>query len=179
MNIYRCRICGETYLGNEAPSQCPYCGAHRELLVDTIDYPEDINEVHLTEIERDDIMKSIDLEHSNARFYFGMGTHKADNPKLASAYKRLAKIELEHAELFCKLAGVPLPSDIQDPADVTADWCSNIEESINREQQASRFYAKVSSRATNERIKEVFAAVRDIEDDHINLDGVAQGIADC
>jgi len=29
MKMYRCRICGETYLGAEAPSHCPFCGAHR------------------------------------------------------------------------------------------------------------------------------------------------------
>lgn len=179
MKMYRCRICGETYLGSEPPSQCPFCGAHREYLVDTTEFPEDINNVQLTEVERNDVMTAIELEHANTRFYLGMGTHKADNPKLASAYKRLAKIELEHAELFCKLAGVPLPASIKDPADVDNDWCSNIEESIGREQHASRFYAEVSLRATNERIKEVFAAVSEIEADHIDLDGVAKVIAGC
>jgi len=179
MKMYRCRICGETYLGTQAPSHCPFCGAHEEHIVDTREYPEDINDVDLTEVERADVLEAIQLERGNARFYFGMGRHKADDPKLASAYRRLAKVEAEHAELFCKLAGVPEPDDLTDPEDVSADWCANIEESIAREQRASRFYAEVVQRATNERIKEVFAAVSDVEADHIELDGEAKALAGC
>ena len=112
MNMYRCRICGETYLGSEPPSHCPFCGAHRELLVDTTDYPENINDVRPTEVEKEDLLTAIYLELNNTHFYLGMGAHKADNPKLASAYKRLAKVEAEHCELFCKLAGLPVPADL-------------------------------------------------------------------
>jgi len=179
MEIYRCRICGETYLGSEVPSHCPFCGAHSEYIVNTTDYPAGIDEVDLTEIERADILEAIELERSNARFYFGMGKHKQDNPALASAYKRLAKVEAEHCELFCKLAGVAQPEDLTTPDTVSAQWCANIEESIAREQRASRFYAEVVERATNERIKEVFGAVSAVETDHIELDGVAKGIAGC
>jgi rubrerythrin len=179
MKMYRCRICGETYLGSEAPSHCPFCGAHREYLVDTTEYPEDINQVDLTEVERADLLESIELERSNTRFYLGMGSLKQDNPKLASAYKRLAKVEAEHCELFCKLAGVPVPADLMTPDSVTTDWCANIEESIAREQRASRFYAQVVDRATNARVEEVFEAVSAVETDHIQLDNVAKTVAGC
>jgi len=179
MKIYRCRICGETYLGSERPSHCPFCGAHAELIVDTTEYPEDINVVQITEIERNDLLEAIQLERGNARFYFGMGQHKADNPLLASTYKRLAKVEAEHCELFCKLAGVPEPEDLTEPEDVSADWCANIEDSLAREQRASRFYAQASTRATNDRVREVFAAVSEVEADHIELDHLARNIAGC
>ncbi|MRR13422.1 ferritin, partial [bacterium] len=32
LKMYRCRICGETYLGYEAPANCPFCGAHVEFM---------------------------------------------------------------------------------------------------------------------------------------------------
>ena len=179
MRIQRCRICGETYLGAETPSHCPFCGAHAEYFVDTSEYPEDINRFDLTEVERTDVMQAIELERANTRFYLGMGKHKADNPKLASAYKRLAKVEAEHCELFCKLAGVPEPQDLMTPDSVSADWCANIDESMSRELRASRFYAEVVGRATNERIKEIFTAVSAVEADHIELDGVAKTLAGC
>lgn len=178
MKMYRCRICGDTYLGSEAPSHCPFCGAHRELIVDTLDYPENINEVDLTEMERNDLLEAIELERSNTRFYLGMATHR-DNATLSSAYKRLAKIEAEHCSVFCKLAKVAKPDDLMEPGDAGLDWCANIDESLAREQRASRFYADASDRATNDRIKEVFAAVSDIEADHIDLDMVAKGVAGC
>ncbi len=178
MKMYRCRICGETYLGAEAPSHCPFCGAHSELIVDTSEYPEDINAVQLTEVERDDLLAAVDLERGNSRFYSAMAQHR-DNPKLASAYKRLAKIEAEHCSVFCKLLGQKKPGDLLEPSEASDDWCANIEDSIAREQRASRFYAEVSARATNDRIKEVFAAVSDVEKDHIELDNVAKGVAGC
>jgi rubrerythrin len=177
--MYRCRICGETHLGSERPSHCPFCGAHAEFIVDTTDYPEHINDVQVTEVERDDLLQAIELERGNTRFYLGMGDLKADNPKLASAYKRLGRVEAEHCSLFCKLAGVTKPADLTDPDQVSADWCANIEESLAREQRASRFYAEASTRTTNERIKEVFAAVSEVEADHIELDHLAQRIAGC
>src|SRR5664280_1446203 len=95
MKIYRCRVCGETYLGSEAPSDCPFCGADRELIVDTGDYPEDINAVKLTDVERADLDTAIELERSNTRFYLAMAARK-DNLKLTNAYIRLASIEAMH-----------------------------------------------------------------------------------
>ena len=178
MKMLRCRICGETYLGTEAPSHCPFCGAHREYIVDSPEYPADINEVQLTEIEREDLKASIELERSNTRFYLGMAQHK-DEHVLSSAYKRLAKVEAEHCELFCKLASLEEPEDLNVPLEVSSDWCANIAESAEREQRASRLYRQFAERATNERIREVFEAVSAVEADHIELDGEASSYAGC
>ncbi|MDO8987731.1 MAG: ferritin [Coriobacteriia bacterium] len=178
MKMYRCRICGETFLGSEAPSHCPFCGAHRELFVDTSEYPEDINAVDLTEVERNDLMEAIELELSNTRFYLAMAAYR-DDLKLASAYKRLAKIEAEHCSIFCKLASVGKPADLMVPSDAPDDWCANIAESKLRETRASAFYGQVVARATNERIREVFAAVSAIEADHMLLDDLAAEMANC
>jgi len=178
MKMYRCRICGETHLGYSRPSNCPFCGAHEEYLVPSPEYPAGLNDVELTETERTDVLAAIELERSNARFYLGMSAHH-DNDGLASAYKRLATIEAEHCSVFCKLARVPKPEDLFSPAETAADWCANIDESLAREQKASAFYADVASRASNERIVEIFAAVSAIEADHIELDHLAKGYAGC
>ncbi|MDY0088432.1 MAG: rubrerythrin, partial [Coriobacteriia bacterium] len=129
MKMIRCRICGEVYLGSEVPSHCPFCGAHREHLVDSTEYPANINEVALTESERADLEAAIELERSNTRFYLGMAKRKEEDV-LSSAYKRLAKIEAEHCELFCKLAGVDEPDDLMVPMEVPSDWCLNIADSL-------------------------------------------------
>jgi len=178
MKMLRCRICGETYLGTEAPSHCPFCGAHRAYIVASPEYPADINDVQLTEIEREDLEASIELERSNTRFYLGMAQHK-DEHVLSSAYKRLAKVEAEHCELFCKLARLKEPDDLGVPMEVSSDWCANIAESVEREQRAARLYRQFAERATNERIREVFEAVSAVEADHIELDGEASSYAGC
>jgi predicted nucleic acid-binding Zn-ribbon protein len=136
MKLYRCRICGETYLGSEKPSHCPFCGAHAELIVLTEEYPEDVNRIQPIETERADLETSIELERSNTRFYLAMAARK-DNPKLANAYKRLAKIEGEHCSLFCKLAGTPKPADLMEAGDELGSWDADIDDSLRREIRAS------------------------------------------
>ena len=72
LRIYRCRICGEVYLGYEAPENCPFCGAHIEFMIPPEAYPTDINAVSVTEADRTDLDSSIELETANSRFYLGM-----------------------------------------------------------------------------------------------------------
>ena len=171
--MYRCRICGETYLGSEPPSNCPFCGAHGELIVDTADYPDDINAVRLTEVEHADLETAIELERSNTRLYLAMA-QRGDNRKLANAYKRLAAVEAEHCLLFCKLAGQPKPADLREPGDELGSWEADIDESARRERRASDLYAEFAGRATSPRLTEVWAAVSAVEADHIELDALAK-----
>lgn len=178
MEFYRCRICGETFLGDSAPNRCPFCGVTAEHFVLTQDFPEDINQVQITELERVDLTTAIGLERDNARFYRALSLHKAE-PKLASAYKRLANVEAEHCSIFCKLVGVTKPADLLEPSDAIDNWCTNISESLAREQRAAAFYSQAARRATSVRISEVFAAVSAVEQDHIQLDGVAARMAGC
>lgn len=173
LRMYRCRICGDTYLGYEAPANCPFCGAAVDYIVDTGDYPLDINAVEPTASELTDLEASIELERSNARFYLGMAQRK-DNDTLRSAYKRLGKIEAEHCELFCKLAGVSEPDDLLVPGETTGSWATDIEDSLARENRASDLYATFAARATTERLIEVWTAVAAVERDHITLDELAQ-----
>ena len=174
MKMYRCRICGETYLGSEAPKMCPFCGAHSEFMIDPADYPADINDAQLTEVERADLETAIDVELSNTRFYLAM-SQRTDNPALASAYKRLAAVESEHCSLFCKIARVPKPADLREAGNELGSWDADIDESCRREKRASALYAEFAARATSARLLEVWPAVSAVEADHIVLDGVAKG----
>ena len=172
LKMYRCRICGETYLGYEPPANCPFCGAHEEFLIVPEEYPADVNDVQVTETERADLETSIELETANTRFYLGMAERK-DNDTLRSAYKRLAKIEAEHCSVFCKLAKLPKPEDLLVPGETTGSWATDIEESLRRENRATVLYASFAERATNERLAEVWKAVSDVEADHITFDDLA------
>lgn len=173
MKLYRCRICGETYLGSEAPAQCPFCGAHAEHLIDPAGYPENVNDVEFTEAERADLEAAIELELANTRFYLAMAA-RGDNPTLTSAYKRLAAVEAEHCSLFCKLAKVPKPADLREPGSELGSWDADIDESLRREKRASALYAEFATRAVSARLAEVWRAVSAVEADHIVLDGVAK-----
>lgn len=174
MNVYRCLICGETYLGYEPPTNCPFCGAHTEFFTTPEGYPDGLNDVELTETERADLEASVQVELSNARFYAGMAERK-DNDTLRSAYKRLARIEAEHCSLFCKLLKTAKPADLAEPGDTTGGWLTDIEDSVRRETRAHELYVEFAGRATNPRIRGVFEAVAAVEADHLALDEVAKG----
>ncbi len=176
LRIYRCRICGEVYLGYEAPENCPFCGATIEFLEAPEKYPADINDIDITETERADLEASIELELANTRFYLGMAERK-DNDTLRATYKRLAKVEVEHCSVFCKLAKVAKPADLMTPGETTGSWVSDIEESRTRENRATALYALFAERATNARLSEVWAAISAVEADHITLDELAKTYA--
>jgi rubrerythrin len=138
----------------------------------------DENRVQLTELERDDLETAIGIERSNARFYAAMASLEHDET-LASAYKRLSRVEAEHCSLFCKLLGETKPDDLAIPEGDAGGWCDAITESAAREQRAAEFYAEVVARATNARIIEVFSAVSAIERDHLEFDVLAARRAHC
>lgn len=173
MKMHRCLICGETYLGSDRPSHCPFCGAHAEFMLPTRSVASGLNDVALTEIEREDLDEAIALERSNARFYRAVAALPGDEG-LSSAYKRLANVEAEHCSLFSKLARLPKPSDLTEPSEPPAGWAEAIAESKARELKARDFYATAAGRATNDRIREVFGAISAVEADHLVVDEVAQ-----
>lgn len=178
MKFLRCRICGDTYLGVDAPTRCPFCGATGDHFVGPGEFSSEENRVQLTEVERADVEHSVELERSNARYYLAVAALPGDEA-LSSGYKRLARIEAEHCSVFSKLLGRPKPDDLDTPSETPASWCDAIAESVRREREASAFYDEVVGRATNPRILEVFKAVADVERDHIDLDGEADRIAGC
>lgn len=178
MRLMRCRICGETYLGTEPPSRCPFCGVDAIHLADSNRFSSAPDNVQITEIERDDLHTAIQLERSNARFYVAVAALPG-NETLASAYKRLSAVEAEHCSLFCKLARETKPDDLKLPEGEPASWCAAIAESAARERRAADFYREARDRATNARIAEVFAAVSAVEEDHLVVDEIARQEAGC
>jgi rubrerythrin/rubredoxin len=172
LRIYRCRICGEVYLGYDVPENCPFCGVKTEFLEDPEKYPAGINDLTITETERADLETSISIETSNTRFYLGMAERK-DNDTLRATYKRLAKIEAEHCSVFCKLAKVNKPTELLAASETTGAWKTDIEESLKRENRATALYAEFAERATSPRLREVWRAISDVEADHVTLDNLA------
>ena len=102
---YRCEICGETYLGYSKPENCPYCGAHQEYLKKMENYDRVMPE-EISDESRDNVQKAIDLEIDNAKFY-ACAARETDDELEAAVFKRLGKIEAEHAEALAEVIDVP------------------------------------------------------------------------
>ncbi len=168
VKVFVCKICGEAYIGEEAPSRCPFCGAFEKYFVESIEYDDTgAWDVELNEKDKANAEKALEVEVSNNIFYkcASKKTPELDGQKL---FKILAKVEAEHASVWkkiLKLGKVEFPKYDE----CATDYKPNLEESHAREDRAIKFYSQAAAEAENPRVKEIFQAFVEVETDHLHL----------
>lgn len=167
MKLWRCVICGDPYLGEERPKNCPFCGAHERYIVEQADYKEPVIE-NLTDISKKNLEAALQLEISNAEFY-ACASRKANTDGMKSLFKALSKVESEHASVLCKALKIKKPPINMDTDECSADDMDNLKESHAREDRAIHKYAEFLSQATEPRVVEIFSAIIAVESDHLSL----------
>lgn len=167
LKLFRCRICGDPYLGADKPTRCPFCGAPIQYLKTDeewtpIEYPE------LTPASKANLEYTLKIEVSNATFYKCAAQNVAD-PRWKAIFKALSKIEAEHADLVSKQLKVAVPAP--EPEDQHCDSDLNVikDNAHAREVRATEHYEKALAEATEPRVKEIFEALQMIESEHIIL----------
>ncbi|MCX5889227.1 MAG: ferritin-like domain-containing protein [Deltaproteobacteria bacterium] len=166
--LFRCRICGDPYLGSEPPSFCPFCGAPQKYLVPAAAYVDRNTVPNLSARSRANLEKALDLEVSNAAFYM-CASDCAPDPLSKAMFKALWRTEAEHASLICKILKVPKPEIKPDVKACLKDPKANFAAAQEHEQSAVIFYGQSAQEATEDRIKEVFTALTEVETYHIAL----------
>lgn len=175
MNVYICKICGDPYVGNAKPSNCPHCGAPAKYIILAQNWVEP--EVpKLTDVSRKHLEASLKLEVDNVQFY-RCAMQATDDPMAKAMFKALSKIEAEHASTVCKLLkqAKPVIEDNPDACSATTQE-ERLREALSREERAVNFYTSAAESATEERVKEFFAALVEVEADHISLSNLGLGI---
>jgi len=175
--IWRCHICASAYLGSVCPSNCPFCGSRSEYITLSSEYPEDVNDVEITEAERADLEAACQLEITNLTFYKELGEVGDRDDLLPNAFRALARVEEEHLSDFSKLLKTPAPTKPDNPLTVKDSWVANIEQSHVDEVKASTFYQEAAARATTPRVKQIFTALSEVEADHIAIDDYMKAFA--
>jgi rubrerythrin len=84
-------------------------------------------------------------------------------------FKALWRTEAEHASLICKILKAPKPEIKPDDQACLKDPKANFQAAHGREQRAVAFYSQSAAEATEDRVKEVFAALAEVEGYHIAL----------
>jgi len=169
IKVFRCRICGDPYIGSEAPMQCPFCGAPQRFFVEAKDWNPDEFNVSLSETSNKNLEAALQLELDNAAFY-DCAKNKADeaNDQYGLAkFKALMKVEREHASAISKFLKISRP-ELEKQA-CNADSKANSKEGWEREDRAIKAYSKFRDEATEPRLKEFFGALVEIETDHLDL----------
>ena len=169
VKVFRCRICGDPYIGTEAPTQCPFCGAPQRFFVVAQDWDSDEFNVNLSEMSKKNLEAALQLELDNAAFYDcakNVADKAGDHYSLAK-FKALMKVEREHASAISKFLKISRP-ELEKQA-CNANSKANSKEGWEREDRAIKAYAKFKYEATEPRLKEFFAALVEIETDHLDL----------
>ena len=163
--LWRCEICGDPYVGDEAPSNCPFCGAKRKYIKGFREAKADFD-VELNDKDRQNAEHALQVEISNAAFY-QCAENSVEDEEGKKLFKALRKVEAEHASVWkkiLKLDSIPNGDDT-----CSADYTEDLKDSHARETRAIDFYRKAFEESENERVKEIFKAFIDVETDHLKL----------
>jgi rubrerythrin len=169
IKVFRCRICGDPYIGEEVPTQCPFCGAPQRFFVEAKGWNSNEFNVDLSVISKKNLEAALKLEMDNAAFYDcakNVADKAGDHYGLAK-FKALMKVEREHASAiskFLKISGPELEKKV-----CNADSKANSKEGYQREDRAIKAYSKFRDEAVEPRLKEFFGALVEIETDHLDL----------
>jgi rubrerythrin len=169
IKVFRCRICGDPYIGTEAPKQCPFCGATQRFFVEAQDWNPDEFNVTLSEISKKNLEAALQLELDNTAFYdcAKNAADKAGDHYSLAKFKALMKVEREHASAISKFLKISRPELEKQACNANAK--ANTKEGFEREDRAIKAYAKFRDEATEPRLKEFFGALFEIETDHLDL----------
>ena len=165
VKLWRCEICGDPYIGETPPQNCPFCGAHGKYIKDF--RAAKVNfDVSLVKTDIANAKHALEVEVSNAAFYF-CASKSVKDAEGQNLFKALGKIEAEHAAIWrkiLKLDKVPEGNEKCSP-----DYRADLNESHARETRAIDFYRKAAKEAENARLKQIFTALVEVETDHLQL----------
>ncbi len=165
VKLWRCEICGDPYIGETPPNNCPFCGAHGKYIKEAKDLNVNFN-VELNEKDKANAEHALKVEISNAAFYF-CAAEKTDDPEGKLLFKALGKVEAEHASIWKKI--LKLDSIPKGSESCFVRNRENLEDSHARETRAIDFYRRAQAESANERVKQIFGALVEVETDHLHL----------
>lgn len=167
--LFRCRICGDPYIGTQPPSRCPFCGAAERFIIDAHDWNPAEFDVQLSDLSRANLLSALQLELDNTSFYAcaAKSAGQAGDGYMEAKFKALRKIEAEHAAAACKFLKQSVPALAE--ATCSSDSAANSQEGHQRETRAVAAYSKFKDDAVEPRIQEFFGALVEIESDHLEI----------
>jgi rubrerythrin len=169
MKVWRCRICGDPYVGREAPSECPFCGADRSYIIPAKQWEDPVVE-SLSDVSKANLEKALEVEISNAEFYLAAAKEaEGEDHEAFAMFKAISKVESEHASTIVKILKVDKPPVTHRPELSKGSVLENMKDAHAREDRAIKHYTQAAEAAAEPRVREVFAALVEIEATHLAL----------
>ncbi len=167
MQVFRCKLCGDPYLGEVKPTNCPFCGAPQEYMILAMDWRDPVIG-KLSDTTKDNLDSALQLEIDNTKFYM-CASEMTTNTEGKQLFRALTRIESEHASVICKILNVEKPQVKLDKLACYPSYKDNLKDSQDREERAIKEYSRFFKEAKDERIKEIFRALVLIEKDHLKM----------
>jgi len=165
VKLWRCEICGDPYVGDTAPDNCPFCGAKKKYIKEASNAVVNFN-VELNATDRKNAEHALQVEIINAAFYF-CAAAKTDDTEGKLLFKALGKVESEHASIWKKILKLDAIEKGSDECHIGNE--DNLKESHERETGAIDFYRKAADEAENKKVKQIFDALVEVETDHLQM----------
>ena len=167
MKTYICEVCGDAYIGSDKPKNCPFCGADEQYIKNGNEADPIVTGVYdLDDITKKNLETTLALELNATALYICMAG-KAKTYEIKAMYKRLSKVEKEHASIckkILKLETIEVPERNCDE-----DTEENFKKTIALEKNASDLYGRFAEETENSRIKTMFIALAQVEKGHVEL----------
>ena len=169
VRVLRCRLCRESYIGEEAPSRCPFCGAPVWFFISAKEWNPSEYVFEISDVSKANLEAALKLELSNTEFYrCAMKAAQTNRDEYGYAkFKALKKVENEHAEAIVKLLKIKEPE--LKKISCSNNFKENTQEGWERENRAIKAYAKFANQAPEPQLKQFFASLVEIETDHLDL----------
>jgi len=168
--LFVCKVCGDPYLGTDAPSRCPFCGAHSENVVVAEDW-EPLWGKPIQGLSRKNLENALELEVGAVNFYRNVSEAAVDT-WAQKMFKALMKAEREHASTIVKLMKVEMPDipALEKEGDKARGSIEeNLTETRKREENAVTAYNMSAAQSEDEHVKYFFRELSKVEADHILL----------
>lgn len=124
------------------------------------------NKVELSELSGANLQEALGLELRANLIYLCMAG-KAKKYEIKAMFKRLAKVELEHAMIITKIMDIAMPK-VEDQT-CSDEELENFQKTVALEDHASELYARFAKEATEQDVRILFTALNQVELDHIEL----------
>jgi len=168
--LFVCKVCGDPYLGTDAPSMCPFCGAHSENVVPANTW-EPLWGKPVQDVSTANLEVALKLEVGAVNFYKNV-MDASDDVGVKKLFKAIMKAEREHASTIVKLMDTKMPDlkSWETEADKARDTLEeNLLETRRREENAVSVYDKAALNSEDEHVKYFFREISKVEADHILL----------
>jgi rubrerythrin len=167
--VLRCRVCHESYIGLEAPTRCPFCGAPKRYFILAEKWDWSAYNVKIGEKTKSNLERALKLELDNTAFYrcAMKEAQKSGDDYGYAKFKALMRVEKEHAEVICKALKIPEPELAE--ISCSSEYLDNTRDGWEREDRAIKAYSKFAEEAEEPMLREFFNVLVEIEKDHLEL----------